>query len=153
MIKIFIGWQFAKLGQLKFSFNGGYNFNVSSQITSTREALISYSGYYPYLYDITIYDGVYDFGTYQVNQSSTIDLEIFDPLTIGLDVEYVIEDSRISIVLKSEFTTDGNVLSFYNPNERFVYFSQNQNELNSIFDVQNSYVKLNPITIGVKLKL
>lgn len=151
--KIFLGYDFQKIlpnDKFNISINAGYNFNLNSQITSSREASISYSGSYPYLYDITIEDGIYDFGKYTVNQNSTIDLDIFDPVSFEFNIEYKIAENLI-FVINSEFTSD-NVISFYNPIDKVKYFSQNQNELNSIFDVQNSYVKSNPITIGIKTK-
>lgn len=152
ILKVYLGYKLMDSKKITISGNLAYNQNISSQIFSSRDASISYSGSYPYLYNITIKDNIYDFGKYEVNQSSEIDIEIVNPVTLGLNFEYSL-NKNISILVLADITTDFDPITLFNNSTKFQYFSQNPNELFSIFEIQNSYIRTIPFSLGLKFKI
>lgn len=133
-------------GKLNLQLLAIYNTSTIS-FTSNRNANITYSGYYDDLFGVEFYDGVYDFGTFDVTQNSDLNLTMVTELQFGVFISYSLLPS-VSIGLKVMQPTEYELSDVKQP-----YFSFDNSNLNSIFEIQNIKLTSNFASIGVVLKL
>jgi len=132
----------------KFSIRPLAIYNVSNiSFESNRNANITYSGYYDDLYGVEFFDGIYDFGTFDVTQNSDLNLTMVTELQLGVMLSYSFSRS-VSLGLKIMQPTQYEL-----SDDKLPYFSIDNSNLNSIFETQNIKLKSNIASIGVMLKL
>lgn len=132
----------------KFSIRPLAIYNISNiSFKSNRNANITYSGYYDDLYGVEFFDGIYDFGTFDVTQNSDLNLTMVTELQLGVMLSYSISKS-VSLGLKIMQPTEYEL-----SDDKLPYFSIDNSNLNSIFETQNIKLKSNIASIGVVLKL
>ena len=123
-------------------------YNVSNiAFNSNRNANITYSGYYDDLYGVEFYDGVYDFGTFDVTQNSDLNLTMVTEFQLGVMLSYSFGRS-FSLGLKIM-----QPIQYELSDDKLTYFSVDNSNLNSIFETKNIILESNIVSIGFILKL
>lgn len=132
--------------------SAGYYFMKSYDATYASNATAIYSGFYDYLFNLTISEnGVYDFGYYEVSTIATPLLTNSLISAFGFGCQYSYNISRFtSLNIGINYRKSSDFLFKENPNR----LSNNSNELRSLSNISNSFqIRYTSLQFGIKVKI
>lgn len=134
------------------SINVAYYFmkSYSSRYQASSEAL--YSGYYDYLFNLTISEnGIYDFGTYNVRTIATPLIPNSFVSAFGFGLEYSYNLNRF-VSINTGFNYRKSIDYLFQSNNSSL--SRTSNELNSISNISNTFqIKYTSMFFGLTIKI